>query len=701
MAYQKQTWRDYDDTKTEVVNMGQGAVVTPERMNHIETGVANAAVASEVTAQLAQKAKHGLTCTELEMVANDPTEGFENYDKLLSAINQGVKVLVDDNYHLECASIGQLENDFMLYGINPNAMFTLKENNSFFNATTNCNSRAINEVKFKNEGSVRSFLFRLSEVILLDEVSTTKSSFEGNISFMRYAAPENLDPDVTNFGIGTFIFDDNKVENVRGTFMQLINTPCETYYVRRNKIINFDYTFINFGGGAHTFWSKIRNKTKLMVAEDNYVYCDDNWWGGGDSGSYYCFILYEGLEMKYNNNHVEGIKTDYVMAVYDTYLNVDTLEYSGNTWRNNICFNVDKVNNTLMKSKGGSDIKRYINNNFIVEKEFAERLGRDTELLTVTFASITTPVKRWEVHSNIFDVYNMEFQQSSNQAEEFWLENNTIKCDSAQYSVISYQINSGIDYTNHVHKIHNNTFDIRSSAGTPTFSLVTGTDYSNGENTYGKVSIRDNSIKAFDSGYLAYTVFASTLEFVNNTIEITSDTPTLQGFTISGVVDDYRNIGNVVLKKYGRFSESRSSYRGIVMEDYTIQDSGITSSFSRMAVSANNPIAVKYRYVRKYEILCSLGLLEFSTTFDYSYDDVEGYNLITFTDSTDTTGTYKLSKASDEGNGEGHSKLLKITGNSGPIVLRFTNHSSGNTMYLHNLPGEFKTIKVKTFTTII
>lgn len=54
MAYQKQTWRDYDDTKTELVNMNNGAVVTPERMNHIETGIANSADKQEVTAQLAQ-----------------------------------------------------------------------------------------------------------------------------------------------------------------------------------------------------------------------------------------------------------------------------------------------------------------------------------------------------------------------------------------------------------------------------------------------------------------------------------------------------------------------------------------------------------------------------------------------------------------------------------------------------------------------
>lgn len=52
MTYRKQTWRDYDDTKTEAVNMDRGAVVTPERMNHIETGIANSADKEEVTAQL-------------------------------------------------------------------------------------------------------------------------------------------------------------------------------------------------------------------------------------------------------------------------------------------------------------------------------------------------------------------------------------------------------------------------------------------------------------------------------------------------------------------------------------------------------------------------------------------------------------------------------------------------------------------------
>ena len=54
MAYQKQVWRDFDDTKTELQNINNGAVATPERLNHIENGIANSADKAEVTAQLQQ-----------------------------------------------------------------------------------------------------------------------------------------------------------------------------------------------------------------------------------------------------------------------------------------------------------------------------------------------------------------------------------------------------------------------------------------------------------------------------------------------------------------------------------------------------------------------------------------------------------------------------------------------------------------------
>lgn len=39
MAYEKQTWIPYDDNKTEEQNIQDGAVVTAERINHLETGL--------------------------------------------------------------------------------------------------------------------------------------------------------------------------------------------------------------------------------------------------------------------------------------------------------------------------------------------------------------------------------------------------------------------------------------------------------------------------------------------------------------------------------------------------------------------------------------------------------------------------------------------------------------------------------------
>lgn len=39
MAYEKQIWNQYDDLKTEEENIENGAVVTDNRMNHIEEGI--------------------------------------------------------------------------------------------------------------------------------------------------------------------------------------------------------------------------------------------------------------------------------------------------------------------------------------------------------------------------------------------------------------------------------------------------------------------------------------------------------------------------------------------------------------------------------------------------------------------------------------------------------------------------------------
>lgn len=55
MSYEKQTWNKYDDLKTEEENIANGAVVTDNRMNHIEEGIESNDKANSSQAQSMNK----------------------------------------------------------------------------------------------------------------------------------------------------------------------------------------------------------------------------------------------------------------------------------------------------------------------------------------------------------------------------------------------------------------------------------------------------------------------------------------------------------------------------------------------------------------------------------------------------------------------------------------------------------------------
>lgn len=66
MAYQRQYWKDYDESKTETQNIETGSVVTAERLNVLENGVV-------------------LNYNELDIKKSDKTY----VDSMLSSIAQG------------------------------------------------------------------------------------------------------------------------------------------------------------------------------------------------------------------------------------------------------------------------------------------------------------------------------------------------------------------------------------------------------------------------------------------------------------------------------------------------------------------------------------------------------------------------------------------------------------------------------------
>lgn len=80
MAYKKQTWTDYDDSLSEVVNINKGAVVTPERMNKIEAGIEQTELS--LTQQLAHSNQE---ITELETKKVDSTY----FETIIGSLSSG------------------------------------------------------------------------------------------------------------------------------------------------------------------------------------------------------------------------------------------------------------------------------------------------------------------------------------------------------------------------------------------------------------------------------------------------------------------------------------------------------------------------------------------------------------------------------------------------------------------------------------
>ena len=74
MAYEKQNWLPYDDNKTEEENIEAGAVVTAERMNHIEDGVEAQATKIEFDAHLDDKENpHEVTAHQVGALTAEET----------------------------------------------------------------------------------------------------------------------------------------------------------------------------------------------------------------------------------------------------------------------------------------------------------------------------------------------------------------------------------------------------------------------------------------------------------------------------------------------------------------------------------------------------------------------------------------------------------------------------------------------------
>jgi|GEM_PF-3152745 len=641
---------------------------------------------------------------DVGMIPNDKSKALHNANQLIRTLNVKGRIVIDDKYYITTPSESLTSSEIEITGM-PDAEIIADNayNIKLFDPAL-LKRITIKNVRFTNLDKANTFLIVYNDKKIsnkVERVDVQGCTFSGNISLYRQYGNTDVDPDDTDFGIDEFKFMNNIVSNTKLSFIVLIDIPVRRCEIVGNSIRNFTYKFFNLSiTNDAPYGYKLFDRSSYLRVENNSVVCDDDWWGETSSGLYYTFVLFEGDEVLYNNNHVEGMKTRSDFAVYDAYLSARVVNYTNNTWKNNICFAPGKTNNTLLKSKGGGSkplIRNYTGNRFIVEEDYAERLGQSKENLYVYFMSLTQYAESYNINNNLFDVYDLRFPASSIQVGNFIFSENTVRAkkSSGNLAIVrtddSYEVNSII--------ISNNTIDLGEKAE-QTFNLIKMVNTSkDNKKSINKISVTNNSISA-PLGYFLYEVYADNILFTGNKIKSTDNR--YPGFAYGGRFIESNIFDNDIESRNSiTFFEGRQRYgEGTKYEILNIARNNYVSGDNGMHLDLDYSSDTPTTYKRLYTFNTTEGTFEFYYTFTLSYNPVMKCAEVTFTDSKGETKTYRLGDTNKSTNG--HGQFVGFIDTNGikagdlPFKVRFFNYKDSAGFYISEYNSAYSEIKIET-----
>ncbi|WP_025027767.1 hypothetical protein [Caldalkalibacillus mannanilyticus] len=334
---------------------------------------------------------HGWSCSLLDMVSDCQAAAESNYEKLLDAVREGKKILVDGKYYISipttikatekeisyCNILGQSDNAEFVF-TSDGTMFTVQKAKEILVDGIALTATAENITMFwlNSTGHIDNFTF--------SNTTCTRK--------IRCLETSGTSSDPSGIGIKNIRINKNQLLNQDLDFLKFINMPFEVCEISENKIRNFTSAkcFDLHISNTNTYYKEIRARRTKTICRDNELINDDSCYLTNSSFNYYTLILLEGKQCHYTGNHVEGLKSNHNVNLYDAYLTADEVIYEGNTNKNNMCFSSLKgLNCELVKAKDGH--VRYIKNNrFIVEKSWLDRLNKEQ---TTSITSICTKLK--------------------------------------------------------------------------------------------------------------------------------------------------------------------------------------------------------------------------------------------------------------------------------------------------------------------
>lgn len=475
--------------------------------------------------------------SELGMVKDRSDAANTNADIFTTALNTDGGITIDGAYYIGYAALDVTNDHIEIIGMDGAELIFDNDDITFLFDPNNLDMLTFRNIGFTNLNPKNPLYIvhhgEEGKSTKTDKIVIEDSTFEGEISLYRDRGNTSINPKTVDFGIDTFVFKNNTVKDTTLSFIVLTDMPLRHVEIGNNDIRNFKYVFMNMGiTNGIQYESEIFESRDYMHIHHNTVINDDDWWAQEGGGMYHAFVVAENVEVLYEFNHVEGLKADFEVSLYDAYFSSRVVTYTNNTWINNVSFHKDKVYNNLIKSKGGNvngvPVNRtYTNNTFIIEESYAERLGQSKENLFIYFYDLTTSADNYTIENNIVDVYDLRFVKSSDLISHFKFNKNVIK---AKYALGSLVIIRLTDKDLPTIEVNNNTIEIEQTDDHPSGDDVglrmigmvddrsTKTDNQKAE----LIEMKGNKIVA-PLTYLMYNTVAKKIDVNDNDITVVGE----------------------------------------------------------------------------------------------------------------------------------------------------------------------------------
>mgnify|MGYP000079277817 CR=1 FL=1 len=634
------------------------------------------------------------------LIANDSEQALENSNKLIKALNKYKSIIIDDTYYISTPTEKLTTREVEIIGTDQAELISADNEYTILFDPADVDTLILKNVKFTNYNTEESFLIVYPESkanSFVERVYVEGCTFRGNISLYRQYGDTSADPDKVKYGVEQFYFMNNKVYDTNLGFIILVDVPVKYCEISGNTINNFKRIFLNISiSNEENYSYKLYKHIDYLKVDSNNVYCDDAWWDEASSG-YYVFVLFEGREVLYHNNYVEGMKAINNIELYDAYLSSDIVNYTNNTWKNNICFHPNKTNNILLMSKGGGSdnlVRNYSHNTFIVEADFAERIGQSKDNLYVDFMLLTHHADSYKITDNTFDIYDLRFMSSSASISNFFFNNNKIKAKYVSGNMVSVRMKDAY-FINSI-EVKDNIIEVTNSSNAA-FNLVNVVDNRKENiNIINKVHILNNKITA-PFGYILYGVLTEEMIFSNNII--TDIGTQYSGFAFGGMFIN-STISNNSIESINAISffEGRQLYgAGIKNEEINILRMSKSSGSNGMYLDTEYHATVPTQYKRVYQIETSEGIYEFYFNFTIRYNKNTGFAEVTFENSDGKLNTYRLDKNNfiNDGNGQ-FIKTINTGDSKNPFNVRFFNGNGNAIFYITNFNNDINKVIIKT-----